>query len=138
MKKLVLIFTTLCFTACATIMNGHSQKVSLAVANGDTVIATIGGKKVQLPAENVRIKRKEVIYIYNADNPKYMDSAVHSHALNGPDNMTPSLGEWLNMLAILSLAAILSGVISSSIDNSTGAAFQYKDTNLTVPVYFKK
>ena len=136
MKKLVLIFTTLCFTACATIMNGPSQKVSLATANGDTVIATIGGKKVQLPAENVRIKRKEVIYIYNADNPKYMDSAVHSHALNGPNNITVTLGGLLSALAIL--LAFFPGLISSYIDDSTGAAFQYKDTNLTVPVYFKK
>ncbi len=136
MKKLVLIFTTLCFTACATMFNGPSQKVSLAATNGDTVIATIRGKKVQLPAE-LKIKSKgELIYIYNADNPKYMDSAVHSHALNGPNNITVTPGGALSALAVL--LAFFPGLIMLHIDDSTGAAVQYKDTNLTVPVYFKK
>lgn len=137
MKKLVLIFTTICFTACATMINGTRQNVSLATANGDSVIATIDGKKVQLPAENVKIKRKgELIYIYNADNPKYMDSSVYSTALNGPNNMT---GNVVSLLYLVGLFVFLfPGIIAMSIDGYTGAGWQYKDTNLTVPVYFKK
>ena len=102
MRELVLIFTTLCFTACATIINSPKQKVSIATANNDNVIATIDGQKVQLPVQNISIKHKgEIIYIYNADNPKYMDSAINSTALNGPNNIDSTPAVVLSMLSFL-------------------------------------
>ena len=137
MRQLALIFTTLCFTACALMTNGTRQRVSLAAANGDSVIATIGGKKVQLPAENVSLSRRgEVIHIYNADNPKYMDSSVNSYALNGPQNMGITPGTYFDLFGILLF--FLPGLIASYIDKGTGAQLKYIDSNLTVPVYFKK
>ncbi len=60
-----------------------SRVVSISAANGEKLIATIEGKKVQLPAENIQITKGEIIYIYNADNPGYKDSAIREDLVNG-------------------------------------------------------
>ena len=70
------------FSGCAI-----SREVSIVAANNDNVIATINGQKVQLPVQNITIKEQEIIYIYNADNPKYMDSAINSSLVNGAYNL---------------------------------------------------
>ena len=70
------------FSGCAI-----SREVSIVAANNDNVMATINGQKVQLPVQNITIKEQEIIYIYNADNPKYMDSAINSSLVNGAYNL---------------------------------------------------
>lgn len=114
-----------------------SREVSIVAANNDNVIATIDGQKVQLPAQNISIKRKgEIIYIYNADNPKYMDSAINSTALNGPNNIDRTPAVVLSMLSFLGF--LFPGMISMGVDGITGAGWQYKNPNLIVPVYLKQ
>ena len=120
------------FSGCAI-----SREVSIVAANNDNVIATINGQKVQLPVQNITIKRKgEIIYIYNADNPKYMDSAINSTALNGPNNIDSTPAVVLSMLSFLGF--LFPGMISMGVDGITGAGWQYKNPNLIVPVYLKQ
>ncbi len=118
---------------CATITDGPRQRVSIAAANGDKVIATIGGRKVQLPAENVELKRTgEIIYIYNADNPKYMDSSANSGALT---TMGVNNRYWLNLFGLS--AAVFGALTSVLVDMATGSAYEYTNPHLVVPVYPK-
>lgn len=119
------------FSGCAI-----SREVSIVAANNDNVIATIDGQKVQLLVQNITIKEQEIIYIYNADNPKYMDSAINSTALNGPNNIDSTPAVLLSMLSFLGF--LFPGMISMGVDGITGAGWQYKNPNLIVPVYLKQ
>ena len=74
----ILVAFVVFFVGCST-----TRQVSISAANGERLIATIDGKKVQLPAENITISNYEIIYIYNADNPGYKDSAIREDLVNG-------------------------------------------------------
>lgn len=118
----------LCLSGCGLITNGTTQKVLINTSNGKSVVATINGQKVQVPAE-LKISRKKgaSIQVFNADNPRYEDSFF---SIAGQNEM--SVGVWLDILGIF--LYILPGLISVGVDFATGGAYQYSNTTWIIPV----
>lgn len=136
-NALSMILAVVLFTGCATMINSPRQQVTLKAANDDKIVVVVEGQKHTLPA-TLKLKRKgEMIYIYNADNPKYADSVVNSWVLNGPQNMG-FRSDFMSLDVLCILLAFVPGVVAMAVDGGTGSAFEYMDTKLVVPVYPKK
>lgn len=112
-----------CFLAGARLsLKGPSQKVSITTSTGKGVVATIGNKKVNIPAQ-VKISRKKgaTIRVLAADNPGYEDTQL---VITGKNKVTGVF--WLNIL--------WGGTFGSTTDAITGGMWAYTNPNFTVPV----
>ena len=81
--NLLLVLVLVAFVGCSA----TTRQVSIVAANGDNVIVTINGKKIQLPAENVEIDADTIFFVYNSDNPSYNDSAIGASWVAGAYNL---------------------------------------------------
>ncbi|WP_304209248.1 hypothetical protein [Helicobacter canis] len=119
------------FSGCGVITNGTKQKVLLTTSNGKSVMATIDGQKVKIPAE-VSISRKGAnIQVLHIDNPNYEDSFL---SIGGQGDV--SVGFWLDIVGIFLF--ILPGLTSVGVDAATGGMYQYSNTTWTIPLQEKK
>ncbi len=50
MKKIILIFSTIVFTSCATIVNDANVPVSLSFSNGETGTCNLSNKRISIQA----------------------------------------------------------------------------------------
>lgn len=120
------------FSSCASIFSGSEQEVNLSAANGDNVVVRIGDAKHTLPAR-VKLKRRgENIQILESDNPAYQSSNVNSASL---DVMGVNPIYWTNVIGFVFF--LIPGFVGTLVDVSTGAAYQYSNEHLVVPVYKK-
>lgn len=126
---LCMVIFGILFSGCATMIDGANQKVLLMTSDRQSVVATIGKEKVQLPAE-IELPRKGVlIEVLAVDNAGYKDSRVHS-AVIGAKVSNPK-ASWPVFIYPLYL-------ISFNIDLASGAAYQYSNEQLIIPVYPQK
>lgn len=131
-KFISLSLIALMFSSCASIFSGSEQEVNLSAANGDNVVVRIGDAKHTLPAR-VKLKRRgENIQILESDNPAYQSSNVNSASL---DVMGVNPIYWTNLIDFVFF--LLPGFVGTLVDVSTGAAYQYSNEHLVVPVYKK-
>lgn len=120
------------FSGCATLIDGSNQKVLLMASDRQNVVATIGKEKVQLPAE-VELPRKGVlITVLAKDNQGYKDSKVHSSTIGAMIN-NPKFSFNTMFCALIVPCPI--GIVFSSIDIASGAAYKYSNEQLIIPVY---
>lgn len=133
-KFISLSLIALMFSSCASIFSGSEQEVNLSAANGDNVVVRIGDAKHTLPAR-VKLKRRgENIQILESDNPAYQSSNVNSASL---DVMGGGVNPiyWTNLIGFVLF--LVPGFVGTLVDVSTGAAYQYSNEHLVVPVYKK-
>lgn len=131
-KFISLSLIALMFSSCASIFSGSEQEVNLNAANGDNVVVRIGDAKHTLPAR-VKLKRRgENIQILESDNLAYQSSNVNSASL---DVMGINPIYWTNLIGFVFF--LLPGFVGTLVDVSTGAAYQYSNEHLVVPVYKK-
>ena len=131
-KFISLSLIVLMFSSCASIFSGSEQEVNLNAANGDNVVVRIGDAKHTLPAR-VKLKRRgENIQILESDNLAYQSSNVNSASL---DVMGINPIYWTNLIGFVFF--LLPGFVGTLVDVSTGAAYQYSNEHLVVPVYKK-
>lgn len=110
------------FSGCATITKGTKQKVSITTSTGKSVVATIGSKKVNIPAQvNISRKKGATIRVLAEDNPGYEDTQL---VITGKNKVTGVF--WLNIL--------WGGTFGSTTDAITGGMWAYTNPNFTVPV----
>ena len=134
-KFISLSLIALMFSSCASIFSGSEQEVNLSAANGDNVVVRIGDAKHTLPAR-VKLKRRgENIQILESDNPAYQSSNVNSASLDvmGGGGVNPIY--WTNLIGFVLF--LVPGFVGTLVDVSTGAAYQYSNEHLVVPVYKK-
>lgn len=123
-----LALSLLLITGCGTITHGTKQKVSIETSSGDSVLATIDGKKVTLPIKDMEVSRKKGAYIkvLKEDNPCFENTSYYIRRDNGV-----SSAYWLDLIG-----TILFGVGSFSLttDLVSGSVWQYDNPNFVVPV----
>lgn len=124
MKKQIVVLGVLVglFSGCATITNNPSQKVAFTTSNGQSVVAEVNGKKVNIPAE-VKISRSKgaVVRVLAEDNPGYETTQF---VITGKNKLSGIF--WLNILS--------GGTTGSTTDALTGSMWTYSNPNFVVPV----
>ncbi|PAF45770.1 hypothetical protein [Helicobacter sp. 11S02629-2] len=119
-----IVLVALVASGCATISNGTKQKVAITTSTGEKVVATIGSKKVTLPATIPLSRRSGAeIKVLHADNACYKDTSLNVAGKN-------KVSGWF-FGNLISTAGVFFG---SSTDASTGAMWSYTNPNFTVPV----
>ena len=110
------------FKGWGNLKNNPSQKVALTTSNGQSVVAEVNGKKVNIPAE-VKISRSKgaVVRVLAEDNPGYETTQF---VITGKNKLSGIF--WLNMLS--------GGTTGSTTDALTGSMWTYSNTNFVVPV----
>lgn len=123
-----LALSLLLITGCGTITNGTKQKVSIETSSGDSVLATIDGKKVTLPIKDMEVSRKKGAYIQvlKEDNPCFENTNYYIKRDGGISG-----GYWLNLIGLVAGGI---GVSSVTTDLVSGGAWQYDNPNFVVPV----
>ncbi|PAF51692.1 hypothetical protein BKH43_00165 [Helicobacter sp. 13S00401-1] len=124
LKYGVIVTVALVASGCATISNGTKQKVAITTSTGEQVVATIGSKKVTLPA-TVDLSRKKgaEIKVLHADNACYKDTSLN---IAGKNKMSGWF--WGNIIGVSG------STLGSSTDASSGGMWAYTNPNFTVPV----
>ena len=109
-------------TGCATISNQTKQSVALTTSNGKSVLATIDGEKVTLPAE-VEISRADgaVVQVLAQDNKCYENTQL---VIKGKNKVSGWF--WGNILT--------GGTTGSTTDAISGGMWSYANPNFIVPV----
>lgn len=110
------------FGGCATISNQTKQRVAITTSNGQVVVATINGTKVNLPGE-VKISRAKgaVVEVRGQDNSCYESTQL---VIAGKNKMSGWF--WGNIL--------WGGTTGSTTDAITGGMWSYSNPNFIVPV----
>lgn len=118
---IILAFSVI-FTGCATISNGPKQEISLTTSTGKSVVADIGGSKVNIPGK-VKISRAKgaVVQVRAEDNPGYETTQL---VISGKNKTSGWF--WLNI--------IWGGTFGSTTDAATGGMYEYANPNFTIPV----
>ena len=117
MKKL-LVISLIALSGCASIVDGGTQTVNLVASSGDKVHAKIttpsGYQESTLPTV-ISTKKKNQDIIVNVDDSCYEPTT---------QAVQPSLAPafWGNV--------IIGGLIGSTTDFATGAAWKYDNTNV--------
>ncbi len=134
---LCMVIFGILFSGCATMIDGAKQKVWLMAQDRQSVVATIGKEKVQLPAE-VELPRKGVlIEVLEVDNAGYKDSRVHSSSI-GATIANQSVASRISSGIGGAIFIIPINLIPKIVDGISGAAYQYGNGQLIIPVYPQK
>ena len=134
---LYMVIFGILFSGCATMIDGANQKVWLMAQDRQSVVATIGKEKVQLPAE-VELPRKGVlIEVLAVDNAGYKDSRVHSSSI-GATIANQSVARRISTGIGGVIFIIPINLIPNIVDAISGAAYQYGNEQLIIPVYPQK
>jgi hypothetical protein len=120
MKKTLTFVSLLALTGCASIIDGTHQSINLVPSDGGKIPATVesssGSKKVTLPAV-INVDRSKKDIVVKVEDSKCYDGASHTIQ----SSMNPMI-----LLNVLS-----GGLLGSTTDFSTGAAWEY-DNNAVV------
>lgn len=107
---------------CATISNQTKQEVALTTSSGQSVVASVDGKKVSLPSKvNISRSSGTTVYVFAEDNPCYETTQL---VIVGKNKVSGWF--WGNI--------IFGGLFGSSTDALSGGMWSYTNPNFIVPV----
>lgn len=108
---------------CGTTTNGTKQKIAINTNTGQKVIARVDGKKITIPAKDIKISRTEGadIYVLHEDNPCFKDT---HYFIVGKNRVSGVF--WLNIIS--------GGFFGSTTDAISGGMWEFHDPNFIVPI----